>query len=467
METLTLQNRSFVRERLFLLFMLFEVSLIASLLFLDYKTVSIVALAGILLGIVAWDMRIAVCGMVAFASAVAYGIKSITGPMLVALGVILCSVWLAAYFRSCLGEFKIRKTSLNLPVGVFLFMGCLQATRGFISGYSVKFIYLELLAYLGFSVVFLVPSFFDRRTTKNFFQLLILLAYYQAATGIFHYLEVGHRIGGHLFGTFPSLIALVLLNIALYSTGNLKKLFYLLISAPLVLHLLLSFTRGYWLGFLTAVFVSLAVYVVSSGKTPAKRAFVLLRGVSLFAIGMIAILAAASQFAGDNRLYQKVSTRFLSSFSSEASTQTMTNAARLVEYQACLGQITRDPIWGQGIGYALTIKQPILQSRGTPWFIHQSYLMITLKMGLIGLLSFLWIFYVFFKVGVRASRDIQDGYYRGMAFGFMANAVQLLTIALTNYEFAAVVNTYYLGFAMGAVMILASSNDKNHEKVLP
>jgi len=408
-----------------------------------------------------WDVRIGLFVMIALASSAAYGVKSVSGIMLVVLGLISVFVCLTVYFRSCLQKFKINKSELNWPIAVFLGIVLFHLARGFLNSYPLKWIYFESLAYLGFGVVFLVINLCDNEAVINkFFRLLIFLAYFQAILGLVNYFKVGHRVGGYLFGAYPSLIALVLLNMAFYSRNKLQRLIYLLLSLPLILHLLFSFTRGYWLGFLVALLISFSIYTINSKSIFSKKVFVFFKGLFLLFVGIIVLLTLAAHFFPVNDLYSKVGIRFISSFSAKPTALTASNYARLVEYKVCWEAIKQKPIFGHGIGYALTIKQPILQSQGMQWFVHQSYLMIALKMGLIGLLGFFWMFYTFFRFGFRSSKSIENSYYQGMSFGFIANAIQLLVIALTNYDFASVVNTFYLGFAMGGVVIINSKGIK-------
>lgn len=114
------------------------------------------------------------------------------------------------------------------------------------------------------------------------------------------------------------------------------------------------------------------------------------------------------------------------------------------------------PILGYGVGYILAFNDPLFQERIKRLFVHQFYLMITLKMGLIGFLVFLWIFYVFLKEGLRESKRIEDSYHKGLSFGFIANSIGLLVINFTNHPLATVDNNFYLAFTMAGVMVLIS-----------
>jgi O-antigen ligase len=85
--------------------------------------------------------------------------------------------------------------------------------------------------------------------------------------------------------------------------------------------------------------------------------------------------------------------------------------------------------------------------------------MITLKMGLIGLFVFLWMYYVFFKEGLKGSKKIEDSYYKGLSYGFIANSIEQLIISFTNNQFAAVDNNFYLAFTVAGVLVIISKRD--------
>jgi len=162
-------------------------------------------------------------------------------------------------------------------------------------------------------------------------------------------------------------------------------------------------------------------------------------------------------FLSSGTLFSQVSKRFASSFSSKLTPETGSNVARLIEYQVCWDAIKKNPIWGYGVGYTLPVTNPLGRGKAEEWAVHQFYLMLTLKMGLIGLFVFVWIYYVFLSEGLRGSRKIKDSYYKGLSYGFIANSIEQLIISFTNHQFATVDNNFYLAFTMAAVMVLVSS----------
>ena len=456
METLS-HKYNIMNKKVLFLFVFLDLLIISSIFLFRYIDILILFAVFTFLLLNFVSFRAGLLLMIGYSTMVIYGKGLVSAFMMVILGSILIFVCLSVYFKFCIREFKIKKAEINLPIAVFLGIVFLQTIRGFLNIYSLKWLSLELLAYLGFGAVFLVINLCDKKEIiKKFFQVLVIVAYYQAIMGLWNYFRIGHRIGGHLFGIFPSSIALVLLNLSFYSKERAKKLIYILISLPFILHLLLSFTRGYWLGFILALLFSYGIYIINSEYSFSEKVFRFLKGVLLLSIIIVTSLIPFQQFLSTGSLMNQVSRRFKSGFSTELSVETVSNYQRLMEYDACLEKIQKKPILGYGIGYTLPLRNPITQRVSKEWAVHQSYLMITLKMGLIGLAAFLWIFYVFIRTGLRESKNIENNYYKGLSYGFIANVIQLLVISFTNYSLATVDNTFYLAFAMAGVVIINS-----------
>jgi len=461
METLSLQANNLTDKKCLFLFVFLEILIITSIFLLPYKNVLILFAVPTFLVLNFLDVKIGLWFMIAYSTRIIYFQGLVSAIMMIILGLILIVVCLSVYFKFCVEGLKIKKTKLNLPIALFLGLAFFQTVRGLLISNPPKWVGAEFFAYLGFGVVFLVTTLCDsKEMIKKFLQLFIVVAYYHAVIGLWNYFRVGQRIGGYLFGTFPSLAALVLLNLSFYSTDKSKKIIYLLISLPLILHLLFSFTRGFWLGFLVALLFSYGIYIINSGYSFSKKVSKFLKGVVISTIIIIVSLIGFQPFLSTGSFLGQVSKRFLSSFSIRSSPETMSNVARLIEYQPCWDKIKKNPIFGYGVGYTLPVTNPVRQRRAEEWAIHQFYLMITLKMGLIGLLAFLWIFYVFFKEGLKKSKKIDDSYYKGLAYGFIANSIELLVISFTNHPFATVDNNFYLAFTMAGVMVIISSQAK-------
>jgi len=443
-------------KRNLLLFVFLELLVLSGILFFHYRNTLVLLALVTFLFLNFLDVRITLWFLIAFSVLVAYQRGAVTAAMMIALGSAYIFVCLSVFLKFCLGEIGMEKTKLNLPVAVFLIMVFFQTLRGILSSYPIKWLLIEFLAYSGFGIMFLVINVCDKKEIiKRFFQLFVVVAYYQALMGLWVFFRVGHRIGGYLFGTFPSLTALVLLNLSFYAKEKSKKRIYILISLPLILHLLFSFTRGYWMGFICALLFSYGIYLSHSEYSIRVKVWRLLKGTIMFILTLSVLLIGVKAIRPQGNLLSSLSRRFISAFSTRLSSTTASNFSRLLEYRACLERIKDSPILGYGVGYRFPFRDPLFQKRMiASAIVHQFYLMITLKMGLVGLLVFLWMYYVFFKEGLNGSKKIEDSYYKGLSYGFMANSIELLAISFTNSEFASVINNFYIAFTIGAVVVI-------------
>jgi hypothetical protein len=87
--------------------------------------------------------------------------------------------------------------------------------------------------------------------------------------------------------------------------------------------------------------------------------------------------------------YADLTWRRLHSLATIADSATVSN--RMLENRYALEHIARHPI--TGIGFARDYRPPIYGPQdGLRWFLHNGYIWIALKMGVIGLLCFLWLY---------------------------------------------------------------------------
>jgi O-antigen ligase len=457
-------NNYILRKSVFL-FVLWELLLITSSFLLGYKIVFIWALAIIFIFLTCFDVKTNLMILIALSMFVDYKNPSTLAFGLGVLTLVLVSMFLTLYFRFCLKGVKIIKSKLNLPLIVFMLIVSFNIFRGMFYSYKASYWALETFAYLSFGLIFLVMNFFrSPEDVRKFFKILILLAIYQSIYGLVNYLLVGHRIGGTIFGVIPSIIAVVLLNLFFYSQNKRKKWLYLLLSLLPIMHLIFSFSRGYWLGFLVALVLSYSFHIYQLKYTIRKRFVMFVRGAAVACIGFLLGLLLLQQFLPGDNLIGSLLNRFQSGFSGSFSRETVSNYLRLLEYEGAIEKIKEKPILGFGIGYGFALRDWVARRTYTVRAVHHDYLAIVLKMGLLGLLSFLWLFYVFFSNGLKIVTRLKDQYLKGLSAGLLATVLQLLLIGFTNHVFIGIMNTFYLAFAVGAVETIGKSGESAKER---
>lgn len=447
-------------KKLWHFFILLELLIILSSLLLSYKIAFVIVLAMIFLFLVSLNLKITLMILIALSTFISYESKNILALGISILFFVLAAVLFGIYFKFCLNPIKIIKSKLNLPLVVFLTIALFNALRGLFYSYKITSLALESFVYLSLGFIFIVIIILKSiRDIKNIFNILVLLTIGQSIYGVINYLLVRHRIGGTMFGIIPSMVDIVLLNLFLYSRNKKERWFYLLLLIPGVIHLIFSFTRGYWFGFIGGLIFSYAYYISQQEYAFSRRVFNFLKGLTIISLLSVLVLLSLQFFLPGGNFIQEFTKRFRSSFSVTLSRETVSNYYRVLEYQEAYERIYERPVYGYGLGYRFDFFDPLALKRESVYAVHNDYLAIILKMGLVGLIAFLWLFYVFFKEGLQAGRRTKGPYAKGLIAGFSANILQILLTGFTNHVIIGIMNTYYLAFAMGAVVIISKNEE--------
>ena len=102
---------------------------------------------------------------------------------------------------------------------------------------------------------------------------------------------------------------------------------------------------------------------------------------------------------------------------------------RMVENEYALKKIAGHPLFG--IGYVSPYRPQIYgPDDNDRWYIHNGYLWILLKLGIAGLIPFLWFSYVFVRRGIKYWNQVADDILRPVVLGSVCS---YLAIAVGNY----------------------------------
>lgn len=101
---------------------------------------------------------------------------------------------------------------------------------------------------------------------------------------------------------------------------------------------------------------------------------------------------------------------------------------RMTENRYAIEKIVSNPVWG--IGFNKPYRPHIyVNERRIDWFVHNGYLWILLKMGLVGFVPFMWFSYVFVKRGLRNWDKVNNSFFKGIVLG---SVVSYLGMAVSN-----------------------------------
>jgi hypothetical protein len=257
------------------------------------------------------------------------------------------------------------------------------------------------------------------------------------------------RLGGVYFTTVTGIVLVGLWTVTLLAPSRRVRIVCLLAMVPMLAHLVLSFTRGYWLGCLAGLAVATALSWQSLTKFDRPvRSRRLLMIPALGAV-VVATLAVSALVFGGDKLLAAIGGRFGSSFSTEATGEALSNVIRIAEYDRAVAAALRSPVVGSGFGSSFLMRDPFLGTPQQQGFVHNYYLLIWFKLGIVGLLAFGVLVWQFVRAALRAAGDESNWFPRAWAIATIAVTCQVLVILATNYSLADVNTAFVFAFAWG------------------
>jgi len=200
-----------------------------------------------------------------------------------------------------------------------------------------------------------------------------------------------------------------------------------------------SFTRGYWMA---AVLACAIVAVMMRG--PARRVVVFsLILLTIIISGGVAVFSA--RFLG---ILISMADR-LSTISSPL--QVLSVQERMAETRAALALIWASPVFGRGLGAHVSYMSPVKHYVITRPFLHNAYLFIWLKLGIVGLASFLIFYFRGLRMTIRAAAKVDSPLVQALLVSGAAILIVAVPLSLTSPQFydksSALVLALVLGLA--------------------
>lgn len=362
---------------------------------------------------------------------------------------------LFCYMLSSLDQaLSLPKTSLTRPLALFLALSIVNAARGYLAGYPSRYLGLEFIALLALGGALLVANAFEPRRDLRLAMLgLIAVGFATAVRGFFRYsIEPKHTSAAYI-AAGPGIVGLLLVNMALRSKTRAAAFGWAALSLPLFLHQFITFGRGLWTGCIAGFAASILIFAGLGRRSGARWHRVGLVAATIVGLGLAGSLGMGIIFKqGD--LLEEGRMRLASITSTKGKVGTYSNLIRLYEYTVVLGHIGRSPWVGYGVGFTFPVKQPFGGKRADQWGVHDNFLMVWLKQGVIGLTLFVWMLWTAIVISVRAARREEDP-WKSTWFASTATATIFLAVfSLSNYPFAFVNETFMLALLWGGTMAM-------------
>ncbi len=344
---------------------------------------------------------------------------------------------------------RIESNPLLLAMLLFGAYAVVSAVLGFRAGNELKYILGDLFQVVEFVLVFVLVSVLtqDSRTSHQLIKLsslsilvTIVWEFYlfmrgQAADEAYWYYGGTGGLGEGLPRTinFASLVLLPpLLCLATYFKSGRQRLIYLFLFILVALNLILSFTRGLWLASLVSILV--VVWLAGAGERKRVAGLLLTLGIAgTLAVASLNIVSGGQKWSFADLLVQRYKYTFVE-FEDWQSGRGY-EVRRLGEFVGVSGEIRRAPFLGNGLGATYVVSEVSLL--GTPvitreHFIHNFYLGTMLRMGAVGLLSFLVILFVYFREGRRIANSLTPGRAKALVVGFIGSIAGMALVSMTS-----------------------------------
>ncbi len=376
------------------------------------------------------------------------------------VSVFLALFWFIKVFRT--RNLKLVGGSVLIPLGLYILVSLLSTINSInpsVSFFGNFFRYEGFFTVVNYVFLLLVAANFGSRLPCLFrlFRAAVASGLLVAIIGIYQYLNSGLSVRAfstfqnpdflayYLILIFPLGISLILLE------SNLRlKLIWFGVSILSFVCLIVTFTRGAWLGFL----VSLVFFGVMVGSYMWRQGRVWI--VSFFIFLLISVTAIL--YLSSNTPIQETS--FQRRIASVVQFTGGTAQARVELWRGALRMISQRPVLGWGpdtlsLVYRSYRSASFIQLEGsdvTPDKAHNEFLQLGATIGLFGLAAYLWFLIAIYAIGYSVFTNLRSHNLRMMIAAAMAGGMGYL-IAL-QFLFSEISFTPFFWIVIGLTIAI-------------
>lgn len=320
-----------------------------------------------------------------------------------------------------------RHTALDRPMCALLGLVVFSCVLGAIYGQSVSQMLRDVRYPLYYALFFAVTWFFDVRRAETFLYLFALIA---AIVGIEYstefFLEVDTNIAGgfvrvaRLEGIVLPMGILLVAAILTCEPRAYKRAWAWAALLPIGMALILTVGRSMWIALFVGLFALVGLIALDK-RTTSRRALVI-------ALAIPSILIAMSY------VFQQQTRTALSDVARKRVTQSAEAiAGRFIPYGKALERIRQYPLLGGGHGQTVTFLStfPVPEVKNVGG-VDNVYLTIGMRMGLIGIAAFLWVYVAALRCAYRLFQRSAHARTRVFCAAFIAIYSALLVHGLAD-----------------------------------
>ena len=219
----------------------------------------------------------------------------------------------------------------------------------------------------------------------------------------------------------------------MYSKNRKTSILYFLLFIAFLGGLVITQSRGYWISLL----IALTVFFYYS-EFHIKKKLLKLASISLIPVCAIVLLYFSKEFkivfvGLFERLYS------FDIFNLDASLQ-----ERVLETHTILQKIIQNPIAGYGLGITYDRYYMVYETFITTNYIHNGYLSVWFKLGIIGLAIFITIYLITFKKSILIYYQSESNYIRAVALTIISCVFSMLILNISSPQFYAFDSVLYI-----------------------
>jgi O-antigen ligase len=378
---------------------------------------------------------------------------------------------------------------LNLPILSFISICILSLFWSDSVMVSVKEFPLLLAGPFLFFVV--INNINDERQTKRILNTVVITGSLFGIYGILQYQgidlsfwkgNVGRQAVFGLFGNVnyfaEYLVAILPLAVSLFivtsfTSNKFKKLLLFIGILAMGGSLLLTFTRGSYLGFGVSLIFMFLLFLTCKGKAFIKE------NKKIFIFILLIIIVTGLLFTIPNPLSKEGT--YISKIKARTSITALTEEGgsfkrRMATWNIALMMIKDHPLLGSGIGtfkYNSLRYQAEFFSQGDnrslyPYGIaheaHNEYLHFWSELGIIGLGIFLWMVIAYFYYGLKLLKKIKNNYTQGMLIGMMGTVIAVLVDGIFGFPLHLPATIILFWLSLGLTISMSQNGGEEKEK---
>jgi putative inorganic carbon (HCO3(-)) transporter len=327
------------------------------------------------------------------------------------------------------------KTGLNQALGIFIAVNALSVIFSANLGLSLRGFFGKELKFL--AIYFMIVEVINSKERLKILLITIIasavLITIDAGVQYFSGVDFlrGYKLYYHSFGAsfdFASdfsawLIIIISLCVGMISTNIIPNVkLKILLSALIItqfLCLLRTFSRGAWLGFIIATIVMI-YYFAKNNFSPRIKMLCLSAAICLLTIYLFLPRSLDIKTKEAIKFKFKFIELIIDRIKSIPQTSQRSNLIRIKLWKESLRIIKDYPLIGSGLNTYSIVARNYKSFEGGGVYPHNSFLQMGAETGLLGLLAFLWILFIFFKIGLCYLKQRRDNLVLGLLAGILA-----------------------------------------------